>query len=848
VKPPLALRMAAREARAAGPKFLFVVVAVAAGVAALTGVRGFSQSFRAALLRESRTLMAADVSVRAFATATPEQQSALDGFAARGVAITPVTETVSMMTSPRVAHPVLVSIKAVDPGLYPFYGALQLDPPVPLREALTGSTIAVSDDLLLRLAAQTGDTVKVGSAEFRIAAVVRLEPDRMTGSLNVGPRILMTRQGLDRTGLMQFGSRASYRWLLRLGPGAPEVQEVHDGLERAFRRAGRVANYNQVHPSISRGLDQSTTFLTLVSLLALVVGGLGVAAAIHSHLQQRMDSIGILKCLGARSGQIIRVYMFQALALGLAGSGLGILAGYGVQAVFPRLLQDYFQLSIEMRWVGRAALEGLAAGMLITLLFTLPPLLMVRQIRPADVFRRDMAEARPAWRQRLKRAWASIAAGALILAALGGMAAWLAGSRRIGLEFVAEVAGTLAILSAVAWALLRLLRVLPRLLPWRMPAAWRHGIANLYRPGNHAAAVLVAMGLGVTFTLTVYLVQRSVLVQIVRNAPPDAPNVFFLNITDRERDGIHQMVRSHPGVEDGPPPVAAYSARLVSINGVAIEQLGLQGWGRRFTGPRYVTWSERAHKNAEVLEGAWWTGRPAAPEVAVEEDAAQALGARLGTRLEWQIGIRKVTARVAAVYRGELARTGSSMEFLFSPGALEGLPAVYFAAARIRAREVPALQKKVFERYPTITVINAADVLQIVQQVIDQIALVVRFISAFAILGGVVILAAGVAGTRFRRVREVTILKTLGATRSRVVRIFSVEFLILGTVAGLMGSLLAAGLAGLLLRRTMQTPVVVDWPASVVAVLLTALLANAAGWGASFRILGHKPLEILRHE
>ncbi len=846
---PLALRMAWREARASGGKFVFVILAVAVGVGALTGVRGFSQAFRGALLREARTLMAADLSVRTFNAPSAEQLRAIEELGASGVDLTHITETVSMMSSPGSPRPLLVSVKAVDPARYPFYGVVRLEPAVPLAEALTGSTVAVSDDLLLRLGLRAGETVKLGSAEFRISGVVRQEPDRMTGTLNVGPRVMITRQGLDRTGLMQFGSRASYRVLLRLAPGGPGVEEVRRRLYRIFPRQGaRIVDFRETHPAITRGLNRSTAFLSLVSLIALIVGGLGVATAMHSHLQQKMDSIGILKCLGARSGQVIRIYLLQALALGLAGSLLGIGLGWLVQAAFPRLLARYFVLPVTIRWTSGTALEGLAVGTLSALLFTLPPLLSIRRIKPADLFRREMAESRPPWRRRLADGRAALAAGALIVAGLGAIAAWLAGSLPMGVIFAGGLVVSLAALSAAAWALLRLLRALPAMLPWRLPPAIRHGLANLHRPGAHSGAALVALGIGVTLTLTVYLVQRSLLIEIVRSAPPDMPNVFLINITDKERDGVAELLRSHPGVEDAPAPVPVIMGRLTSVNGAPLDQLDLQGWGRRFQGARGLTWSETLPRNMEIISGAWWKGRPATPELSVESEAAEILGVRPGARLEWLVGGRGVAARVAVIHRGEVTRIGGNLEFIFSPGALDGLPAVYYAAARVGARHVAELQKAAFERYPTVTVINAADVLEIVQQVVDQIALVVRFISAFAIVGGAIILASGVAGTRFRRIREIVILKTLGATRARLARIFTVEFVILGAVAGLAGSVLAAGLSSVLLRRTMEAELRVDWVASLAAIALTALIANFAGWMAGYRLLGQKPLEILRDE
>jgi putative ABC transport system permease protein len=843
----LAWRMMARDARASGSRFLFVILAVAAGVGALTGVRGFSEAFRETLLREARTLMAADLAVRSFTPATPQQEQALDGLVRQGVQRTTVIETVSML-APASGNPVMVSLKAVDPGRYPFYGQIQLDPDLPLSQALTPETVAVSDDLLLRLGLRVGESVKLGSADFRIAGIVRVEPDRMTGSLNVGPRLLLTLDGLARTGLMQFGSRASYRFLLRLVPGGLGVEPAREALEEAFDRTARVTDFRETNPTITRGLNRSTRFLSLVSLIALIVGGLGVASAVHSHLQQRLETIGILKCLGARSGQVLRIYLFQALGLGLAGSVLGIAIGFLVQAMFPRLIRAYFVLPVDLHLTARAAFEGLAVGVLTTLLFTLPPLLQIRRIRPADIFRREMQESRPPWRERLLAGRASLAAGGLILIGLGSIAAWLSSSPQMGIIFLGGIVISLAGLSTVAWLLLRGLRVLPAMLPWRLPTALRHGLANLHRPGSHSGAVLVALGVGVTFTLTIYLVQGSVLTEMVRSAPPDMPNVYFINVTDRERDGIMEILRSQPGVEEAPAPVPSISGRLISVNGTPADQLPLEGWAQRFRGPRFVTWSATLPRHTEVIRGAFWSGRPATPEISVEEDAARVLGVVPGIQLIWQVAGRDITARVVAIHRPEFTRFGSNMEFIFSPGVLDGLPMMHFASARVQARYVPALQKAVFDRFPTVTVVNAADVLQIVQQVIDHISLVVRFISGFAILGGVIVLAASVAGTRFRRLREVTILKTLGATRPRVARIFSVEFLVLGAVAGLMGSLLANAFSQVVLRRLMEADLRVDWSTNVAAVVATALLANFAGWVVSFRLLGQKPLEILRHE
>ncbi len=745
-------------------------------------------------------------------------------------------------------HETLVSVKAVDPAVYPFYGAVRLDPAMPLATALRGDQVAVSSDLLLRLGAGVGESIRLGGLECRIAAVVKVEPDRMTGTLNVGPRVLLSREAFERTGLMQPGSRASQRYLFRLEPGGPGVEQLRLTLQKAFPDA-QVADFRQTHPTITRGLNRATRFMSLVSLIALIVGALGVATAIRAHLDQRMDSIAMMKCLGARSGQIVRIYATQALLLGAAGSTLGIALGGAVQAAFPLLIARYFSLRPAIAWDPAPIIQGFAAGVLTALLFTLPPLLSIRRVRPNVIFRREMAEVKPQWRKRLAGSRISVAAGVLLVAGMGAIAAWLSDSTEMGVLFAGGLVVSLAALAGIAWVLLRAVRLFLRRWPWRLPITMRHGLANLYRPGNHAEAVLVALGIGVTFTLTVYLVQHSLLAQLATSAPPGMPNVFLINVTSREQQGLLELLRRQAGVEGAPELVPAVAARLVAIDGSPIERRSLHGHLRRYLRTRQVTWAAVAPQHTEILQGAWWKSADgAAASVSVAEEAARILGIKLGTALEWEASGRRFAARVAAIHRTESIRPGSSIEFIFSEGALEGLPAVYFGALRVRPANVAALQRSVFGKFPAVTVINAADVLEIVQEVVDQIALVVRFISAFAILAGAIILASSVAGTRFRRMREVVVLKTLGATRRRLAGIFSVEFLVLGSVAGMMGSLLATAFSSLLLNRLLDAPLQVDPLPNLIAVALTAGIAAAAGWLASFRILGRKPLEVLREE
>ena len=848
-----AAKIAWRETRASSGRFIFVILAVAAGVGSLTGVRGFSRAFHTMLQRDARTFMAADLTVRTFQLPNPAQTNEMNALARRGVLRTQITETLTMASPPSGAAPLLISVKAVDPQVYPFYGTVKFNPPMEIAQALQPDTVAVDDAVLLRLNAKVGDTLRIGGQPFRISAQVTNEPDRMTGSVNVGPRVMISRAALARTGLLIAGSRAAERFLFKVPPTL-QILQVRNDLRNVFRD-GLIADYTEAHPLIEQGLKQSTTFLSLVSLIALVIGALGVATAIQAHLQQKMDSIAIMKCLGAKSAQVLRIYVLQTAGLGLVGSLAGIALGSLVQMAFPILLSRYFQIAVAPHFDIVSATQGLVVGLLTVLLFTVPPLLGIRHIRPALIFRREMAGPPTSVAQWWKNAAASVISAIVLLAFIGLLAAWLSENPKTGIYFAIAMAIGLASLALVAWILLRGLRWFGRHLPRAAGPVVRQGIANLYRPGNHAGAAVMALGVGVMFTVTVWIVQRGLLQDIVHTAPPGMPNVYLLDVTAAERDAVYKLAAAQPGVEGTPEMIGAVAAQIQSIDGTPFERENQRGIARRYA--RGVTVSPAIEKPpfTDVLAGKWWSagdhpgGDQKMPaEMSVAEPAAKILNLHIGSTVVWTTPQKTFPARVVAIHKSESVRLTARIEFFLTPDALTGLPAIYYGGIRASAASVPAIQKAIYDRFPTITVVNMADVLDTIQSVVDQISLIVRFISGFSILAGAIILASSVAGTRFRRIREVVILKTLGATRRRIAQIFSIEFFVIGTVAGLMGGLLAGGFAWVVLNRLLNAKTGPDALPMLVSIAGTAILAIATGWLASYRTLGQKPLEILRDE
>ncbi len=839
-----ASKIAWRDLRAAPAKFMFVTLAVAVGVAALSGVKGFGYAFKGMLLRNAKQLIAADVQAQTWNNPTPEQLQAIENIGSRFGRMMRITETISMSRSDKQRVPQMVSVKAVDPGAYPYYGNLGLQPSRPLTTLLCDdSSAVVTPELLMRLKVQPGDRIQLGGKEFRIAGTLVSEPDRLASGFGPGMRVLINRAGLERTGLIQFGSRAAQRFLFKLRPDA-NLDAVRDGLKAALPRVF-LTDYREGSPVVGKAIDNTTTFLSLISLIALIVGSLGVAMAMYSHLQQRMDSIAVFKAVGARSNQVMQIYLIQTLWLGLAGGLIGVAVGALVQKSFPILIRQVFALLPEVPWDWSFSLQGMGLGVLATLFFTVPPLLNIRNVRPSLVLRRDMADAaqegRKHWREKLP----SLAGAALIAAGFTGIAVWLSDSWRMGFYFIAGLAVSVLVLTGIAALLLFALRRLVRLFHSRLPSILRHGFANLYRPGNQARSILVALGIGVMFTLTTYLLQRTVLRNVTSEGPGREGNLFLLDV--RDTAAVSKLVESQPGVSGKVQLVGYIVSRMLGKNGVPTEQLPLTKVRKDQLQTIRITTAANLPDGVELKDGRWWSAGSAEPQLAVSEQASREFQLKLGDRVEFQMAGRTFNAPLVATFR-RLERAPVRYDLVFPREALKGLPVVYYGAAHVNPQNIPQVEEALFERFPTVTVMNLADILKRIQEAVDQVALVVRFLALFAILAGIIILSSSVAGTRYRRIREVAILKTLGGTRGRIAGIFSVEFSILGAVAGLIGGVLANIFTRIISEKFIEAPFDFDWLSLLVVMAGTALLANGAGWLASARILNQRPLEVLRSE
>ncbi|HSZ15923.1 MAG TPA: FtsX-like permease family protein, partial [Terracidiphilus sp.] len=808
-----------------------------------------SEAFRRTLTTEARSLMAGDLSARIFREPTLDEQKKVQAVAqSTGQGRTTwVVETLSMASVPPDPVPLLVTLKAVDPAEYPYYGEAQLEPAMTLQQALEGDSAVVADEFLIRLNAHVGQTLRLGGRNFKIAAVLKQEPDRMSAGAGMGPRVMVSRAALERTGLLAQGSRASQRLLMKLAPTADAVA-VRKQVESALPDA-QVMDFKEGNPALSQGLDNATAILSLICLVAMVLGAIGVAMAMHAHLEQRMDMLAILKAVGAQSSDLLRIFLLQTLGLGLAGGLLGVAAGVGVMAALPAVFGKLLPVNTVLGFPWRSVFAGLGTGLLTTLLFCLPPLLDVRAVRPVLVLRRLVEQAPAGFRAWLGRWWArrlQLGLSVLVVVALGGIAWALSDSAKVGGWFALLFAIALVVLLILAAVALRTLRFALNRVRLRLPSSLRHGLANLYRPGNQSAAVLASLGTGVMLILAVYLMQSSLLRDLRETASPKLPNVFLIDVTGDEVVGITDFFKHQAGVTQQIDLMPVIAGRFVSLNGKTLDKLQDKHFPRRMLENAELSWSDTPPAGDKVTQGKWWSDANGSG-FAVGEGAAKRLELGVGSAVQLETGGRTLNLKVAAIYRADGEHPGARVSFVLPSGQLKDEPATWYGGAHVEMKQIPAMERALFMAYPTVTVINIADVLSRIEAVVDQITFVVRFLAGFSIFAGLMILASSIASARFRRMREAVVLKTLGATRMRIVRTFSVEFSVLGLLAGSVGVVFANILTRVLLRR-LEVQFHLDWNATLFALVGTAILATATGWIASYRILGLRPLEVLREE
>lgn len=843
-------RMVWRELRASWGRLLFFFLCVAIGVGAIAALRSVIQNVRGALVREARVLTAADVVISTNRPWPADVRAKVDDAIARA----PVRQRVEVVELATMVRPEdeqravarMAELQAVDPG-YPLYGQLTLrDGRRYDTSLLEGQGILVRPELLVQLGVAVGDRVRIGNTAFTIRAVIEREPGRRAGIFSLGPRVIIARRDLEATGLLAFGARARFAILLRVDEAGvtPLVETVRDQFRANFVSA---RSYRSTEDRLGEDLQVAENYLSLIGFVMVVLGGIGVWSVTRVFIGQRIRSIAVMKCLGATSRQILGIYVAQVATLGLLGSVLGLALG----AIALRFLPGgLFGLdSLDARLTPQASAQAVAVGVLVSLLFALVPLLEVRRVRPLWLLRDE--SARVSLGGRLRRIdWVQWASSLVVGLALALVAAWQAGSMRAGGIVAVGLVAITVLLVAAAALVVRAVRPLRHARVF----ALRHAVLSLSRPGNQTRVVLLAVGLGAFFILAIRLVQGTLLTQFSLDLRPDAPDMFLLDVQHDQMADVERVVAATPGAK-GLRLIPVLRARVTGVRGASAQVDGVEGvQGRHGLGREFViTYREGLEANETLVSGDdLWGGAPAGmAEVSIEESLRRNAGLQVGDIVRFDVLGRVVEARVSSVRDVDWndVRSGGFM-FVFRPGALDKAPHGYMGV--LRGPETPEararLQRDLVAAHANVSAIDVREVVQAAQGILGNVTLAITAVGGLALFSGVLIVIGSVAMTRYQRLYESAILKTLGATPRTITAMVALEYVGLGALGGVVGALGALALSWAVARFLFHMP----WrpaPFTLLAgVVLTAALVGVVGVLASLDVVRRRPLATLRAE
>lgn len=836
-----AVRHARRETRAAARRIGPYLLSITLGVAALVAI----QSYRGALIGvigdEARNLLGGDVRLSAGEPLSPAVLASLDS---AGLADGDVARTVtapSMVYAPRSGLARLAQLRAVSAG-FPIYGRLEAKPADAWARLERGSAL-VEPALLLQLDIAVGDSLRVGASAFRIAGTVEEAGGGFGFGEMLGAKVYVPLGALDEMGLIGTGSLARYEAYLRLETEA-EIEAFlapRDSLLRAERI--EIDTAKERAGDVTDALDGLTRFLSLVGLLALLLGGIGVGSAVGIYVRERIPTIAVLRCMGATQRTLFGAYLMQAALLGIVGAAAGAVLGVGAYAALRPLLAGGMPIAAPFRVDPAAIGVGLFIGGWVALVFALVPLLDIREVTPLQALRRAYEEVRAS---RLAR----VLGTALLIASVVAIAIWQAPTWQAALVFAAGIVGVIVLLRLAAGLLMRLTR---RLLPTRADYTVRQGLANLFRPRNQTVAVTLALGFGVFAVGALLVVQHSLLAQLRIETMEGAPNLLFFDVQPDQRESLARTLEARGVALREVTPIVP--ARLAGINGRPIEAVMEDSVGRP---ERWAVEHEYRHTyrdslgaGEEVVEGEWFGDRAAPagslPRISVEIELAGDLEVGVGDTLTWDVQGVDVVSVITSLRRVDWTRFEPNFFVIFEPGPLTEAPQMLVALGAAPDDSARAqVQADVARALPNVVALDLDRVQRVIRTINQRVTLGIGSIGALSIAAGIVVLFAAVATSRRQRLSESALLRALGADRRRIRRILVTEYAALGLLAALSGALLAAVAGWGLTRFFFELPLVFPFTGFAVMFATVVLLTVVVGALGTREAMSGSPLGVLR--
>lgn len=798
-----------RESRTARRRLLLYMSAISLGSAALVAIDSFAANVTRSIREQSRALLGGDIAFSTRRPATDKQKALLDSIArATGAAYARVVTFPSMALVTRTGATRLSQVRSVSPN-YPFYGVITTTPAGQWRRLEAGPNALVDPALLVALRARVGDTLNLGYGRFTIIGTLKDVPGTPGIAEMIGPRVFIPERYLAETQLLVFGSIAEHAVFARLPDGRDAAKAMKPFRDRLRKAEIRTRTVSESEEEFTGAIDQLSRFIGIVGLVALLLGGVGVASGVRAFVARKIDTVAILRCLGASSEQVLAMYVAQAAAMGILGAVAGAALGVAVQFALPSVFRDLLPVDVTVTLEPRAILTGIAIGGWIALIFALRPLLSLRNVSPLQTLRRDADS------EVLRMRWNDlprVLVNLLLLASVVSIALLRSATARQGAWMGIATIAAISILTASAVMLSFVAR---KSLRKGWPYVVRQGVANLYRPANQTRSVILSLGFGAFLITTLYLVQSNLLGQFNINAEASKANLVLFDVQEDQQRSVDSLVRAHGHRVMQVAPIV--TMRIASINGRTIDQIAgdtarpraaadsAQDARRR--GPRRPSWALRREYRStyrarvtggeRVVAGKWFSQQSEkrdTGEVSMEQEVAKELRIKVGDVVTWNVQGVMLPTRVTSLREVTWARFEPNFFAVFAPGVLDEAPKQFVLLADVRGpRAVAELQRDVVSRYPNVSSLDLSLIRESVGKIVDRVSSAVRFMALFSLAMGIPVLFSAVAATRRDRIREGVLLKTLGATRAQILRIMLAEYALLGLLGSLTGMVLAIG-------------------------------------------------------
>ncbi|MGS4887539.1 ABC transporter permease [Roseibium sp. MB-4] len=842
----LALRFALRELRGGLKGFYIFIACIALGVAAISGVTSVSRALTEGISQEGQAILGGDLSFRlVHRQVNEDERSYIDSLGA----VSEVATLRAMARRADTADQALVELKAVD-DVYPLYGALELQSGQSLVDALdqrNGRWGAVAElALLARLDVEVGDTLELGRTSVEITDVIETEPDKLAGGMEFGPRLMISTEAIGATGLVQPGSLVRWHYRVRMDPAPSigELKQIEEVAEQTEADAGwRVRSRANASPGLQRSIDRFAQFLTLVGLTALVVGGVGVANAVRAFLETKREVIASFKCLGATGGFVFQIYLVQMLALALIGIGIGLVIGAMIPFAAGAALSNVLPVKLAVGIYPSELGLGLVYGLLTALAFALWPLGRAHDVPPTALFR-DIVAAGSKWPRKRY-----LFATALTVVVLASIAILLAYDKRIATIYIAASAGAFVLLVVVA----RIIMWLAKRLPPVRSTELRLAIANIHRPGALTPSVVLSLGLGLSLLVALTLIDGNLRRELTATIAGEAPSFFFVDIQSHERDAFETLLRDEAPNADL-QSVPMLRGRIVSLNGISSDDFvpAQEGSDWVLRGDRGITYEATLPPNSELATGEWWPQDYSGPPlVSFDAEAATDLGLKIGDTVSVNVLGREISAEIANTRDVEWQSLGINFVMVFSPNTFAGAPHAHLMTLgwddNVQTDTELALLKTVSSSFPTVTSVRVKDAISQVNNIVAQLAWAIRGASSITLIASILVLAGALAAGHRSRIYDAVILKTIGATRTRLILAYGLEYAILGLVTAVF-AVLAGGIAAwyvitAIMGGTFTLLPVTAFSAALIALVLTVGFGLIGTW----RVLGEKPAPVLRN-